>query len=244
MNRFLLQQGYLTCNLSELENINHRVKIMPAFCMVVTALGIALNLPVLNFGMLILGVSGFFSKKSHPLDLFVSKVTQAFKGDDFVPSNPLPRRIACITGAFFNLLIGIALVLDMYVLSIILGGILVVLQVIVITTHFCMASWVFEKMSTYLESTANITVQEARELRMRGALLIDVRTPSEYQKKLIAGALNIPFQMLDQHTAFHNKEVIIYCNSGMRSKEAVNIINSRGWAKAYNLGNLKNAISL
>ncbi|UII24820.1 DUF4395 family protein [Fulvivirga maritima] len=217
---------------------------MPAICLVLTATGIILQQPLINVLVFLIGFLGFVMKKYHPLDYLVSKIAHLLGKPFERLSNPLPRRLACVSGAFFNLLIAISLFNNLTYLAIAFGAILGVLQLIVIFTHFCAASWLYEEMYKYLDFGEHISVQEARKLHREGALLVDVRSPKEYQRQVISGAINIPFQMLEQHTAFHNKKIILYCDSGLRSQEAAQIINTRGWATAYNLGNIKNAISL
>lgn len=71
-------------------------------------------------------------------------------------------------------------------------------------------------------------------------LLIDVRTPKEYNEGFIKGALNIDFlntktfnnkiQELDK-----NKELYIYCRSGGRSQKAAKIMSKMGFEKVYDL---------
>ncbi|MBL3655404.1 DUF4395 family protein [Fulvivirga sediminis] len=244
LNRYLLQQGYLSCNLEELDRVKNKVRIMPTICLILTTSGLLLHQPLINLFVFLIGFLGFIMKKYHPLDFSISKIAGLFGYQFDLPSNPLPRRLACISGGFFNLLIAFSLIYDLTNLAIVFWVILGALQLTVIFTHFCVASWLYEMLYNYMEFGEHISLQEARRLHREGALLVDVRTPSEYQNQLISGAINIPFQMLDQHTAFHNKKIILYCNSGLRSQEATDIINKKGWATAYNLGNIKKAIRL
>ena len=61
-------------------------------------------------------------------------------------------------------------------------------------------------------------------LRSSGAVLLDVRTPGEYEQGHIPGSFNLPLQELDNAEALlDNKEVplYVYCRSGTRSRQAV-----------------------
>jgi adenylyltransferase/sulfurtransferase len=68
--------------------------------------------------------------------------------------------------------------------------------------------------------------------------LVDVREESEYRKKNIGGLL-IPLKQLGEHLdkISREKEVIVHCQSGARSKQAVNFLRERGFVKVYSLRN-------
>ena len=55
-------------------------------------------------------------------------------------------------------------------------------------------------------------------------LIIDVRDADEYEKGHIRNAINIPYNQLEQHLdelmAYQDTPIIIYCQSGIRSKIA------------------------
>ena len=64
-----------------------------------------------------------------------------------------------------------------------------------------------------------------------GAVLIDVRTPKEYESGHIDGALLFPVQTIEQNIEAIrklNKPVIAYCRSGNRSGRATKILNNHG----------------
>lgn len=65
----------------------------------------------------------------------------------------------------------------------------------------------------------------------RGAIIIDVRTPGEYNGGAIPGSKNIPLQNLLGQVANIkklNKPVITCCASGMRSASAATILKNNG----------------
>ena len=77
-----------------------------------------------------------------------------------------------------------------------------------------------------------------RELVHSGAMIVDVRTPSEYSQGHIQGSVNIPLQKLDKSIAQISKDttIITCCASGMRSATAKSILLSAGFNKVYNGG--------
>ena len=71
-----------------------------------------------------------------------------------------------------------------------------------------------------------------------GAIILDVRTKSEYQDGHIRGSINIPLQNLQENISKLKKEkaIITCCASGMRSVSAKGILKSNGFVNVYNGG--------
>jgi rhodanese-related sulfurtransferase len=77
-----------------------------------------------------------------------------------------------------------------------------------------------------------------KELVTKGAVIIDVRTPSEYKAGHIQGSKNYPLDSIRTKVADLkkiNKPVITVCRSGARSGMAKNILKSAG-IEVYNGG--------
>lgn len=79
-----------------------------------------------------------------------------------------------------------------------------------------------------------------KKLVQDGAVILDVRTHSEFQGGHINGAVNIPVQEL-QHSNLlsgvkKDKPVITCCASGMRSASAKGILQAKGYTEVYNGG--------
>jgi rhodanese-related sulfurtransferase len=84
-----------------------------------------------------------------------------------------------------------------------------------------------------------IQVGDARKLVAAGARLVDVRSPEEYARGHLPGAVNIPVQDLDRRLADVgpvDHELIVYCRSGHRSSRAAQILREHGFTKVHNLG--------
>lgn len=69
------------------------------------------------------------------------------------------------------------------------------------------------------------------ELVKQGAMIIDVRSPSEYKGGHIKGSVNIPLQSLQASLSKvpKNKAIITCCASGMRSGSAKSILKAAGY---------------
>ena len=77
------------------------------------------------------------------------------------------------------------------------------------------------------------------ELMSKGAVIIDVRTPNEYDRGHIKESSNIPLaEMPHKLKAFPKKEhyYIVVCASGMRSASAKSIMKRNGYTNVYNGG--------
>jgi rhodanese-related sulfurtransferase len=81
-------------------------------------------------------------------------------------------------------------------------------------------------------------VADLSELVKKGAQIIDVRTPGEYQSGHIQGSVNIPLQQLSENILMieKNKPVITCCASGIRSASAKSFLRSKGFTDVYNGG--------
>ena len=84
-------------------------------------------------------------------------------------------------------------------------------------------------------------MQELQEMAKKGAILLDVRSPQEYEEGHINGAILIPEYELkrDAEKILTNKEEIIiaYCSTGTRSKKAQKELKEKGYKYVYNLYN-------
>jgi rhodanese-related sulfurtransferase len=70
-----------------------------------------------------------------------------------------------------------------------------------------------------------------KEAMAKGAVIVDVRTPQEYNEGHITNSLNVPLQHIESriHTLKKkNKTVILCCKSGGRASRARNILQRNG----------------
>lgn len=69
-------------------------------------------------------------------------------------------------------------------------------------------------------------------------ILIDVRTPQEFDSGYIDGAVNIPLDQLEMRLAEIPSDipVVVYCRSGNRSAQAATILSQNDYTEIYDLG--------
>ena len=80
----------------------------------------------------------------------------------------------------------------------------------------------------------------------QGALLVDVRTPAEFQQGSVRGAVNYPVQQIDalvEYVEHIQKPVIVFCASGIRSAAARSKLRRRG-IEVFNARTVQNMNSI
>ncbi len=91
-----------------------------------------------------------------------------------------------------------------------------------------------------------ITPPQAKEKlkEKKSTVLLDVRTPEEYAQGHIPKSKLLPLNLLKQKiesvVSDKDKEIIVYCRSGSRSKGAVNSLLKMGYKNVYDLGGIIN----
>lgn len=233
----LVQQGYNCYTKEELNNISNGLRFTPLVCMFLAIYGLYIQNPYLHFGIAALGIIPFWFPNHHPFDIFYNKVFRHLVKGNALPSNPLPRRIACLMGGMMNIGIGLAFLYSNVTLAYVFGAILITLQLVVISTHFCVASWMYEMVLRMFGKWDDfISVEKAKDLIKNGALLVDVRNPNEYEKFHLANAINIPLDNLESDQRLKDHTAILYCKSGMRCSDGKKRLQKMGITNVYNFG--------
>lgn len=86
-------------------------------------------------------------------------------------------------------------------------------------------------------------VRNIRSAQLKGELndknkqFVDVRTSGEYKGNHIRQFQNIPLQLLEQkiNQLSKDKEIVVICQSGMRSNKACKILKKRGFKHVTNV---------
>lgn len=75
-------------------------------------------------------------------------------------------------------------------------------------------------------------------LKEQGALVLDVRSESEYMSSHAPGSLNIPLNRLGSeiYRIPKGKPVVVCCASGTRSAIARKVLQKNGFKETYNIG--------
>lgn len=87
----------------------------------------------------------------------------------------------------------------------------------------------------------DIMQSEIKSLMSKGAILIDVRSPQEYNEGHIDNSILLPeYEILKKIKDIipnKNTRIILYCSSGTRSKKAQEELEKMGYKNIYNVLN-------
>ena len=81
----------------------------------------------------------------------------------------------------------------------------------------------------------------------RGAIVIDVRTPQEFDQGKVPGSINIPVDKIAANAARiknMDRPVVFCCASGARSSNAATIMKQKGMKEVYNGGSWYDVIKI
>jgi len=234
----LFQQGYQHYSAQELKQLEWGLRFTPAVCSAITAYGLYTQQPYVLFFVGILGMWAFFFPAGHPMDLIYNRVVRhAFTAIE-LPENPFQRRLACFAAGVMNTTAAILFLTGFPVAAIAVGVVLLILQAIVITTHFCTLSWLYEGAMRMLGKwEIPVELNKAKAMIDNGAMVVDVRSQNEFASESIECTVNLPLENLDENTdKFKGQTALIFCNSGTRSHIAVEKLKQHGIENVYNLG--------
>lgn len=112
-----------------------------------------------------------------------------------------------------------------------------------------MATTVKDMLAEANAAVPRVTREEAQRLVDEGALVVDVRDPSEVAAGMAAGAINVSRGLLEFRAdpasssydpAFDPaRPVVLYCASGGRSALGGKVLKDLGYSRVYNLGGVK-----
>ncbi|HET6413967.1 MAG TPA: rhodanese-like domain-containing protein [Anaeromyxobacter sp.] len=78
----------------------------------------------------------------------------------------------------------------------------------------------------------------ARRLVAAGVKVVDVRTPAEFDKGHVPGAVNIPYDEMERRAGElgpPTTPLLLYCQSGRRSEIAIRTLKGKGFTRLYDL---------
>ena len=99
-----------------------------------------------------------------------------------------------------------------------------------------------------LKTAGQISAKDALAHLKNGALVIDVRSPGEFNSGHLPTAINLPLDEIEtalpRRVPDKNQVLLLHCQSGMRSGMAKKKLNGLGYANAFNLGSYGRAESI
>jgi phage shock protein E len=91
-----------------------------------------------------------------------------------------------------------------------------------------------------LKKAGGVSEDAARDYLAKGAKVIDVRSPEEFQSRHLPEALNIPLDRLKaeigRHAPDKGQVLLLHCLSGGRSGLGRRALRGLGYTRVFNLG--------
>jgi phage shock protein E len=88
---------------------------------------------------------------------------------------------------------------------------------------------------------------KVKEALQKGAVIIDVRSPHEFDNGKVPGSINIPVDRISasiERIRSMKKPVVIVCESGARSNQAKNILRSAGLNEVHSGGSWSSVLRI
>lgn len=101
--------------------------------------------------------------------------------------------------------------------------------------------FLFRKKKNRKIDMYDISDEDLSSIILKGAIIVDVRSPQEYKEGHMEGAILLPEYDIKKKAREvlqdKNKDIVVYCSSGTRSKKAQEELQDMGYTKVYNLYN-------
>jgi phage shock protein E len=99
-----------------------------------------------------------------------------------------------------------------------------------------------------IKKTGQISTEDALAYLKKGAQVIDVRTPSEFNSGHLPNVISIPLGEIEtavpRRVKDKNQVLLLHCHSGMRSGAAMKKLQGMGYTNTFNLGSYRRAESI
>ena len=119
------------------------------------------------------------------------------------------------------------------------------MNTILSTLFIVLAAWFVISRFLHVKGVQNINGKELKSIvGKQGKYFIDVRTVGEYTGNHMKGFQNIPLNELASRASQldKNKEAIVICQSGMRSKQAAKVLKKLGFQHVINVSGGMNGL--
>jgi len=138
-------QGYACESDATLARTQLWLRMSPALCATIAAIGTALASPPILWGLMIFAGLGAVLT-FHPFDLIYNLGIRHITGTSELPRNGAPRRFACAMASVWLLATGGLFYADFDVAAYLLGCALVAVAALITVSHICIPSLVYRAL--------------------------------------------------------------------------------------------------
>jgi hypothetical protein len=135
-------QGYACANDATLAQTQLWLRLSPALCATIAAVGTTLASPLVLWGLMVFAALGAVLT-FHPFDLIYNLGVRHLTGTPELPRNGAPRRFACAMASVWLLTTGGLFYAGFDIAGYLLGAALVAVAALITVSHICIPSLVY-----------------------------------------------------------------------------------------------------
>ena len=138
-------QGFVGLSDDEVMQFNYWLRLAPAICLAWVAVGVGYASPVMIAMLVPFAFLGGVSD-GHPFDMIYNHGIRHLLGRPELPDYGPPRRFACLMASVVLSLTAILFAVGMNFAAYVLGGLMIVMATVQVTTGFCMPSALYRRL--------------------------------------------------------------------------------------------------
>ena len=140
------EQGYVALSQEEKSKLNIALRITPILCITVVIFGIYLQDWRIFAALTIFGILGAATTQWQPFDVLYNFVLRHVFKSPKLPLSPVQKRFACGVGAVFLVGATIAFYVGALTWGYVFGALYIGAAGLMALTHFCIASWIYNRV--------------------------------------------------------------------------------------------------
>ena len=149
---FLDEQGFTFLSLEEKSRLNISLRITPTLCSIVVAFGMCYQSFVVFAVLSVFGILGTVTKSWQPFDVLHNMLIAPTLKWPKLPPSPAPKRFACFLGFIFLIGGTASFFFGQIFLGDIFGFGYIIAAMLMAITHFCVGSWIFNRVKEKTKS--------------------------------------------------------------------------------------------
>ncbi len=148
------EQGYVFLSQEEKNRLDLALRITPILCIAVVAFGIYLQDWRIFAGLAVFGILGAVTKRWQPFDVLYNFVLFHIFNSPKLPPSPFQKRFACGVGAVFLIGATVMFYTGSFTWGYVFGALYIIAAGLMALTHFCIASWIYNRAFKRKNKTA------------------------------------------------------------------------------------------
>ncbi|OHA81877.1 MAG: hypothetical protein A2675_01900 [Candidatus Yonathbacteria bacterium RIFCSPHIGHO2_01_FULL_51_10] len=140
------EQGYTFLSVEEKSKLNIAFRITPTLCILVVIAGMISQSWQVFAVLMTFGILGSATNRFQPFDVLYNVALRHVLKSPKLPPSPIQKRFACGVGALFLFGATTFFYLGSTTWGYVFGAMYIVAAGLMATTHWCVASWLYNKM--------------------------------------------------------------------------------------------------